>query len=91
MPLALLAERSSPLVRNFTIDSSQLLLAMMQPEVLVEPLKHGTQMASAAPAVTSAYAEATTRGRVLETYGNFSRLGCGSPQIDRGDQFYKRV
>jgi hypothetical protein len=31
------------------MDPTQLLLAVMQPEVLVEPLKHGAQMALLLP------------------------------------------
>jgi len=45
MPLALLAQRASPLQFDFAENPVQLLLAMMQPEVLVEPAEHGLQMA----------------------------------------------
>ena len=44
MPLALLTQRASPLQLNFTAYPVQFLLAMMQPEVLVEALKHLRQM-----------------------------------------------
>ena len=48
-PLALPAESSSPLLLDFAMDPTQLLLAVMQPEVLIKPLKHGAQMALLLP------------------------------------------
>ena len=49
MPLALPAESTSPLLLDFTVDPTQLLRAVMQPEVLIEPLKHSAQMALLLP------------------------------------------
>ena len=42
--LALLTQRPPPLQLNFMSDPVQLLLAVMQPEVLVEALKHRPQV-----------------------------------------------
>lgn len=39
MPLALLAQRAPPLQLNFMAYPVQFLLAVMQPEVLIEALK----------------------------------------------------
>jgi hypothetical protein len=44
MPLALLTQRTSPLQLSFAMDPTQFLSAVMQPKVLIEPLKHNPQM-----------------------------------------------
>jgi hypothetical protein len=44
MPLALVAQCASPLQLYFVQDPAQLLLAVMQPEVLIEPAEHDLQM-----------------------------------------------
>ena len=50
MPLALLTQRTPPLQLNFMTYPIQFLLAMMQPEVLIEALKHLPQMTLLSPA-----------------------------------------
>ena len=44
MPLALVTQRASPLQLNLVQDPAQLLLAVMQPEVLIEPAERDLQM-----------------------------------------------
>ena len=49
MPLALLAQRAPPLLLYFTAYPVQFLLAVMQPEVLIETAQHLRQPSLLSP------------------------------------------